>query len=236
MGEIFSTVDLEPKEKLVMLAFADHASDEGVCWVSIRTMMVKTSISRGAIHRIIAVLESKKFLARTERFLDDKQTTNLWVILPYPPSHQWDTPRPTGGTQNHHVNRKQETNRIENFFEPTTTGPSTTQPIPLTAVEKRSSENKAPEPQSKQERPLTPSFAAPLPPQSSQKPQEAADGVSRLQAVSEDLRKQKPPTKPPRASGRVEFELVRPQTDEERDAAYKIKRQQFIDSMKKDQQ
>ncbi len=39
--------------KLVLLAFADHANDEGECWPSIRTVAWKTQLSRRQCQRII---------------------------------------------------------------------------------------------------------------------------------------------------------------------------------------
>ena len=48
--------ELEPRAKLVLLALADHANSEGICWPSVALLGTKTGLSRRQIQRHLKAL------------------------------------------------------------------------------------------------------------------------------------------------------------------------------------
>lgn len=67
MTEVWARDDLESSDKFVLLALADNANDERVCWPSIETIAKKTSLSERAVHYAIKRLEEEQFLIITRR-------------------------------------------------------------------------------------------------------------------------------------------------------------------------
>jgi hypothetical protein len=49
-------VDMRPADKLVLLALADNASDEGIAYPSERTLAIKSSQSERTVRRVIVRL------------------------------------------------------------------------------------------------------------------------------------------------------------------------------------
>jgi hypothetical protein len=63
MARVFE-MDLPPMEKLVLLAMADHARDDGTgCYPSVSRLAKKTSLSERGVQKVIRRLESEHFLA-----------------------------------------------------------------------------------------------------------------------------------------------------------------------------
>jgi hypothetical protein len=61
-------LDLPPGEKLVLLALADQANDQGLqCWPSIPTIAHRSGQGERTVHRVIASLEKKRHLTRNLR-------------------------------------------------------------------------------------------------------------------------------------------------------------------------
>lgn len=60
-------LDLPDSEKLALLALADNANDQGVCWPSMATLSRKCSKSDRTVQRSIQSLEEKGHLTREER-------------------------------------------------------------------------------------------------------------------------------------------------------------------------
>lgn len=58
-------IDLPHSEKLLLLALADNANDEGHCWPSIETLARKCSIGRRTVIRGLAVLENARHITRS---------------------------------------------------------------------------------------------------------------------------------------------------------------------------
>lgn len=56
-------LDLPGDEKLILLAFADHADDEGLCYPSIGRIAAKCCVSRSTIQRKIKSLVDRGVLA-----------------------------------------------------------------------------------------------------------------------------------------------------------------------------
>lgn len=65
MAAIWETA-LEPTDKLVILALADCANDEGLCWPSIATVARKSGVSERSVQRAIRKAEGAGILTRTE--------------------------------------------------------------------------------------------------------------------------------------------------------------------------
>jgi hypothetical protein len=67
MGTVFY-LDIDPSEKLVLLAMADHADDDGTkCFPSVARLSLKTSFSRRGVQKVIARLTKKGFLLAAGR-------------------------------------------------------------------------------------------------------------------------------------------------------------------------
>nr|PZN79755.1 MAG: hypothetical protein DIU57_14810 [Pseudomonadota bacterium] len=60
-------VQLPPSEKLVLLALADNANDEGECFPSIATISRRASIDERRTYRILKSLESANQITRVSR-------------------------------------------------------------------------------------------------------------------------------------------------------------------------
>src|ERR1700694_1261379 len=62
MGSVFY-LNLRPVEKLVLLALADHANDDGEqCFPSVGQIALKTSLSRRGVQKVYRRLEAKGIL------------------------------------------------------------------------------------------------------------------------------------------------------------------------------
>jgi hypothetical protein len=70
--------DLPPSEKLVLLALADCANDEGHCWPSAATLARKSGQGERTIRRSIQALISKKHLTQQQR----NGTSPIYVVHP----------------------------------------------------------------------------------------------------------------------------------------------------------
>jgi len=67
MGAIFD-LDIPAPEKLVLLAMADHAREDGTgCYPAIGTLARKTSLSRRGIQKLVRRLQGAGFVADTGR-------------------------------------------------------------------------------------------------------------------------------------------------------------------------
>ena len=96
MTRVWWRQDLDPSEKLVMLALADRADDEdGVCWYAVDTLARKTSLQRRSVQRIIARLVDHGLLRKRHRH----DRSNYYIIpvdkFPYP--EKLDRPRKERG-------------------------------------------------------------------------------------------------------------------------------------------
>ena len=72
---------LRPADKLVLLAIADHANDEGHGWPSIETLANKSSVSRRTVLRILKGLEGAGLLNRQKRSRKNgSRTSSLYKL------------------------------------------------------------------------------------------------------------------------------------------------------------
>jgi DNA-binding transcriptional ArsR family regulator len=58
---------LEPAAKLIMLALADMANDEGICWPSVASLLTRTGLSESTVRRHLGELEAGGLLKKHER-------------------------------------------------------------------------------------------------------------------------------------------------------------------------
>jgi hypothetical protein len=78
---------LSPTPKLILMALADAADDEGLCWPGIRTLAAKCGVSGRTVQRMIKAFVSQGLLVVEERRRPNgRQTSNSYhlVIERYP--------------------------------------------------------------------------------------------------------------------------------------------------------
>lgn len=81
MSAVFE-LTLRPADKLVLLALADHANDEGHAWPSVETLAKKSSTSRRTVLRILKELESSGWLTRQKRNRKNgSRTSSLYKLV-----------------------------------------------------------------------------------------------------------------------------------------------------------
>jgi hypothetical protein len=71
-------MELPTTQKIVLLALADNANDEGICWPSITTLEKKTSLHRATVIRTISELEERSHLSRSS----ESGKTNTYQLNP----------------------------------------------------------------------------------------------------------------------------------------------------------
>lgn len=71
-------LDLAPSEKLVLLALADNANDQGYCWPSISTIAEKCSMHRATVMRSLSELEMLRCITRSS----ESGKTNAYTVHP----------------------------------------------------------------------------------------------------------------------------------------------------------
>lgn len=67
MAAVFESGPTDPLERLVLLALADNANDEGHCWPTLPTIVAKTAASRATVVRKISALEADGWLSKVKR-------------------------------------------------------------------------------------------------------------------------------------------------------------------------
>lgn len=66
MTAVWERTDISSTQKLVLLALADWANDDGLCWPSIATIATKSSLKMRAVQMTIRSLEDAGFVMREE--------------------------------------------------------------------------------------------------------------------------------------------------------------------------
>jgi len=83
MGKVFKDTQLDSNKKLIMLAMADNANDEGYCYPSINTIVKKTSLSKPTVIKHLKELEMIGFLISKKRHRENgTATSKIYVIYP----------------------------------------------------------------------------------------------------------------------------------------------------------
>ncbi|MAU40997.1 MAG: hypothetical protein CMF31_05175 [Kordiimonas sp.] len=73
--------DLKPSAKVVLLALADYANDDGECWPGLDVIMHKSRLSRRAVQKQIKALEEAGIIARAARYRDNGSNASNQYIL-----------------------------------------------------------------------------------------------------------------------------------------------------------
>lgn len=87
MDQVFKNETLDANKKLIMLALADNANDEGFCYPSINTIVKKTSLSNKTVIKHIKELEEKELLLSKKRNskLNEKgggRLSTIYIVFP----------------------------------------------------------------------------------------------------------------------------------------------------------
>lgn len=91
MTEVWGNGDeeLTDNKLLVLLALADHANDDGICWPSLPTIAKKSRLSESQARRILKWLREKKYIEVVETGNGRKST--IYRVTPQG-SHSYGTP------------------------------------------------------------------------------------------------------------------------------------------------
>ena len=69
-------------EKVVLLALADHANEDGLCWPSISLLVKRAHVGERTVQRAIQSLEDAGFIARERRVRENgSDTSNLYRLI-----------------------------------------------------------------------------------------------------------------------------------------------------------
>jgi hypothetical protein len=79
MTAVWERADLSSTQKLVLLALADWANDEGLCWPSINRLAVKASLTSRGVQKSIRSLEDMGFIRREEV---TGKGNRYWISIP----------------------------------------------------------------------------------------------------------------------------------------------------------
>ncbi|PNB73793.1 helix-turn-helix domain-containing protein [Pseudomonas sp. GW456-E7] len=72
---------LSPTSKLILMALADAADDEGLCWPGIKTLAAKCSVSGRTVQRTVKTFVAQGLLLVEERRRPDgRQTSNSYLL------------------------------------------------------------------------------------------------------------------------------------------------------------
>jgi hypothetical protein len=120
--------DITPKEKFVLMALADYASDHGVAWPRLKTLQAWTCLGRSTVLEALAKLEGRGLIKRVEMVRKDGGRTSSNYLLAFmepdsdhadryvatpshpatPPVQNLDPPRPESGPHELSVERSEE--------------------------------------------------------------------------------------------------------------------------------
>lgn len=84
MSAVWERQDITPTHKLVLLALADWANDEGLCWPSIDKLCTKSGLKRRSVQMAIQSLEQAGFLKREEII---GKGCKYWILSPVQEMH-----------------------------------------------------------------------------------------------------------------------------------------------------
>lgn len=80
--------DVSPTDKLVLLALADHADSQGVCWPGLMGIAQKCHLDKRSVQRHVQQLSTSGFILRQSRYRDDgSQASNCYVLPILSPPH-----------------------------------------------------------------------------------------------------------------------------------------------------
>ena len=74
--------DLKPVPKLVLMALADAADDQGTCWPSVATIAIKVGVSTRTVRRVMQALIGCELLTAEQRYRSDGScSSNRYRLL-----------------------------------------------------------------------------------------------------------------------------------------------------------
>ena len=74
--------DIKPVPKLVLMALADAADDQSICWPSVATIAFKVGVSTRTVRRVMQTLISRKLLSTEQRHRSDGScSSNRYRLL-----------------------------------------------------------------------------------------------------------------------------------------------------------
>lgn len=79
MSSVWEIETLSATHKLVMLALADWANDDGLCWPSINRLSIKTSLTERGVQKAIRALEDMGLVRRDEVI---GKGNKYWLMTP----------------------------------------------------------------------------------------------------------------------------------------------------------
>jgi hypothetical protein len=88
MTAVWDREDLSSTQKLVLLALADWANDDGLCWPSINRLAIKASLTSRAVQKTIRSLEDAGFIRREEVL---GKGNRYWISAPLNDVHPCPT-------------------------------------------------------------------------------------------------------------------------------------------------
>jgi hypothetical protein len=116
MTSVWERTDLSSTQKLVLLALADWANDEGLCWPSVNRLAAKASLTNRGVQKSIRSLEDMGFIRREEV---TGKGNRYWISIPAndvhpctaftPPLndvHPTPEPRSDNTSKTHHLTTK----------------------------------------------------------------------------------------------------------------------------------
>lgn len=88
MSYVWANTELEPIEKLVMLAIADFSDDNGLSWPSLRTLSEKSSLSEDTVRRKLKKLMKDGLIRMTARLDKSGRNTSyqFQILQNFPPA------------------------------------------------------------------------------------------------------------------------------------------------------
>ena len=90
MSDVFNVQGITHAQKLLLLALADAANDDGVCWPSIHRLASKAMVEERSVTRMLAELELRGFVVRELR----SGRSTMYTVIP--PTAEPPHPRPPG--------------------------------------------------------------------------------------------------------------------------------------------
>jgi hypothetical protein len=84
MTNVWERTDINPTQKLVLLALADWANDEGLCWPSIERLCQKSGLKRRSVQMAIHAMEEQQILQREEVV---GKGCKYWILSPVQEMH-----------------------------------------------------------------------------------------------------------------------------------------------------
>ena len=93
MVEVWDSAPVSGSDLLLLLALADSANDDGVCWPSQETLSQKTRLNKRHVQRLLKRLADTGILEIVPRFKDSAQSSNSYRIVPPPTTPESSPPR-----------------------------------------------------------------------------------------------------------------------------------------------